>query len=162
MQHGNGAVSEDLTLGAEHRRRLAEVIRVAYPHSTIPDGPYERTARAICTLAAADARASSVLLAGLNSLPEGEVTLGLLRSLAGAPWFAYVRGETITRLYSDEEVWQLLGWEGPSFDKGGYLHRGFNDLDWLPQPRIDNYDGDTPYTEIGPLPYSVAPHGGDQ
>jgi hypothetical protein len=26
----------------------------------------------------------------------------------------------------------MLGYEGPSFDKGGYLERGFNDLDWLP------------------------------
>jgi hypothetical protein len=34
----------------------------------------------------------------------------------------------------------LLGYEGPSFDKGGYLNRGFNDLDWLPDPRITELD----------------------
>jgi hypothetical protein len=28
----------------------------------------------------------------------------------------------------------LLGYEGRSFAKGGYLQRGFNDLDWLPEP----------------------------
>ena len=44
-------------------------------------------------------------------------------------------------LYDDHEVWDLLGYEGSSFDKGGYLHRGFDDLDWLPRPRIEEYDG---------------------
>jgi hypothetical protein len=43
-------------------------------------------------------------------------------------------------------VWDLLGYEGPSFDKGGYLHRGFNDLDWLPEPRITEYDPDAETT----------------
>jgi hypothetical protein len=40
-------------------------------------------------------------------------------------------------MYSDREVWQVLGYEGESYDKGGYLHRGFDDLDWLPTPRIE-------------------------
>ena len=31
--------------------------------------------------------------------------------------------------------------EGASFDQGGYLHRGFDDLDWLPDPRTAEYDG---------------------
>ena len=49
---------------------------------------------------------------------------------------------TVVALYDDHEVWELLGYEGPSFDKGGYLHRGFDDLDWLPDPRIEEYDGE--------------------
>lgn len=40
-------------------------------------------------------------------------------------------------LYDDAEAWDALGYEGESFDKGGYIHRGFNDLDWLPEPRIE-------------------------
>ena len=43
-------------------------------------------------------------------------------------------------LYSDPEVWELLGYEGPSFDKGGYIDRGFDDLDWLPDPRIEHLE----------------------
>ena len=33
----------------------------------------------------------------------------------------------------------VLGYEGASFDKGGYINRGFNDLDWLPEPRIEEH-----------------------
>jgi hypothetical protein len=34
-------------------------------------------------------------------------------------------------------VWSLLGYEGPSYDQGGYAERGFGDLDWRPDPRIE-------------------------
>jgi len=34
-------------------------------------------------------------------------------------------------LYTDRKVWSELGYEGPSFKFGGYLERGFNDIDWL-------------------------------
>ena len=27
-------------------------------------------------------------------------------------------------LYDDHEVWEALGYEGESFSRGGYLHRG--------------------------------------
>jgi len=33
-------------------------------------------------------------------------------------------------------LWQVLGYQGPSFELGGYLNRGFNDLDWLPEPPL--------------------------
>ena len=42
-------------------------------------------------------------------------------------------------LYNDKEVWDILGYEGASYDKGGYINRGFNDLDWLPEPRIEEH-----------------------
>ena len=52
----------------------------------------------------------------------------------------------VVALYDDREVWELLGYEGPSFDKGGYVDRGFDDLDWLPDPRIS--ESDAPRVEI--------------
>ena len=36
-------------------------------------------------------------------------------------------------LYNNKEVWPKFGYEGASADKGGYINRGFNDIDWLPQ-----------------------------
>jgi hypothetical protein len=37
-------------------------------------------------------------------------------------------------LYNNPLVWQAFGYEGASFDHGGYLERGFDDLGWLPDP----------------------------
>jgi hypothetical protein len=47
-------------------------------------------------------------------------------------------------------VHELLGYEGPAYEKGGYLHRGFDDLDWLPTPRVQEYDGPDQLVEVAP------------
>jgi hypothetical protein len=57
-----------------------------------------------------------------------------LRAIEGSAFFELVRSTAVVEVYCDQETWDLLGYEGPSFAKGGYLHRGFNDLDWLPEP----------------------------
>jgi hypothetical protein len=40
-------------------------------------------------------------------------------------------------LMNQKSVWPRLGYEGSSFEKGGYRHRGFDDIDWLPAPGAD-------------------------
>ena len=44
----------------------------------------------------------------------------------------------MTGLYDQAPVWGLLGYQGPCPDGGGYLERGFDDLDWLPDPQIED------------------------
>ncbi|TIP32839.1 MAG: gluconate 2-dehydrogenase subunit 3 family protein, partial [Mesorhizobium sp.] len=29
------------------------------------------------------------------------------------------------------ELWPIFGYEGESYSKGGYITRGFNDIEWL-------------------------------
>ena len=38
----------------------------------------------------------------------------------------------VVSLYNQTEIWPKFGYEGSSAEHGGYLHRGFNDIDWLP------------------------------
>ena len=63
--------------------------------------------------------------------------LEVLRGMRSTEFFEGVRSRVITSLYDDREVWSLLGYEGPSYDQGGYASRGFDDLDWLPAARIE-------------------------
>ena len=105
------------------RRCLIRLIQRAFPHATFPEGPYARTADVI--LAHADDATADAIVAKATD----------------APFFALVRATTVVTLYNDAEVWKLIGYEGASFDQGGYLHRGFDDLDWLPDPRTAEYDG---------------------
>ncbi len=72
-------------------------------------------------------RASGVFPAG----PLAERT-AVLEAMAATPVFGLLRFHAINALYSDPGVWELYGYEGPSFPHGGYLNRGFDDLDWLP------------------------------
>lgn len=140
------------------RQALVRVLRVAFPHGGFPSGPYERTTDKII----ADANASTwfrmILLQGLRTLDclsgGSFVDLGeqdamkVLKHIEHTEFFGFVRRTTVLTLYDDHEVWDALGYEGPSFDKGGYLHRGFDDLDWLPEPRVTEYEGPDRIVEV--------------
>lgn len=152
------------TLTQRQRTVLVRMIRVAYPHDRFPDGPYERTAAAVTQAAAASPETLQTLTAGLDaldaqaggdftSLDEAAATTQL-EAIDTEPFFRQVHGTVVVALYDDREVWDLLGYEGSSFEHGGYLHRGFDDLDWLPDPRIT--ESDEPRVELVPGPASRA------
>jgi len=140
------------TLTDDARRVLVRVIQVAFPHPRFPDAPYERTAQRIIDAARESTWSWLQLTQGLRSLDDlasgsfvdadDEQAFALLRGIEQTDFFNLIRRLSVLNLYDDHEVWDLLGYEGPSFEKGGYLHRGFNDLDWLPEPRITEYDAE--------------------
>jgi hypothetical protein len=142
------------------RRSLIALLRAAYPHPSFPDGPYERTADTILAQLDESLWHRLTLVRGLATLDdaaggrfgdlEPEAAEKLLRDMADAEFFTFVRGVTVTTLYDDHEVWELLGYEGESFSQGGYVDRGFDDLDWLPAPRIEEYDGPEQLVEVAP------------
>jgi hypothetical protein len=81
-----------------------------------------------------------------NTVVDGLQTLGedfsvldeaqreqALGKLEGGPFFSLVYTATINGLYLNEELWALFGYEGSSLEHGGYLHRGFDEVDWLSQ-----------------------------
>ena len=55
----------------------------------------------------------------------------ILRGIEDTDFFNAIRGGLVVGLYNQPAVWEKLGYEGPSFDKGGYLYRGFDDISWL-------------------------------
>jgi hypothetical protein len=57
----------------------------------------------------------------------------VLRAVETTAFFQKLRGDLVVSLYNQKEVWPKFGYEGSSFEHGGYLHRGFNDIDWLPE-----------------------------
>jgi hypothetical protein len=125
---------------------LARMVRCIYPHDRFPDGPYQRVAEKLDEAAAADAALAGALEQGVRDLDAARgtpfVDLGdaearaVVEAMADTPFFQTVRATAVVALYDQPEVWEILGYEGPSFDKGGYLHRGFDDLDWLPDPPV--------------------------
>ncbi|WP_421869629.1 hypothetical protein [Pararhizobium sp.] len=132
----------------DSRKTLVRMIKVMFPHKKFGDGPYERTAGAVFTVAAKTPAGNLAFLSALQDLQESgfnalddEAALAKLQSIQDTDFFKLVKGTTVTTLYDDAEVWSALGYEGPSFEKGGYLKRGFNDLTWLPEPRIEEYAG---------------------
>lgn len=132
-----------------------EFVRFArhlYPHPELGDGPYERAVTSVIDAARHDAGLAQVLLDGirdglLGAADGGEASL---KRIEGSAFFREMRERVAWNLYDDREVWELLGYPGASFELGGYLQRGFDDLDWLPEVRVT--ESADALVEIGPLP----------
>jgi len=159
----------DTQLTERARTVLIRVVRVAFPHSRLPDGPYERTADIILKEAEASNWFRVALTQGLGSLDalaagdfcslDDDKAYKVLKRIEGTDFFGFIRRTTVLNLYDDPVVWEALGYEGPSFDEGGYINRGFDDLDWLPEPRIEEYDGPVQFEPIWEGPGSAATSG---
>ena len=123
-------------------KTLVRVTRTMYPHDRFPDKHYARVVVLLDEKAADDADMKTLLTEGVASLPDltgGEDFATLdekkqfeaLKKIEDEPFFKAVAGEVVTGLYSQPDVWPYFGYEGPSNDKGGYINRGFDDIDWL-------------------------------
>ncbi len=130
------------TLDRHTAETLVAVSRQMYPHDAIGDVYYARVIEALDQKAAGDAGLAKTLKEGVAALDkvydirwldlsEG-YQLKALKTMESTPFFQTVRGTTVTTLYNDEQVWRFFGYEGSSYEFGGYIERGFNDLGWLP------------------------------
>lgn len=128
-----------------NRQSLIRIARAMYPHASFPDAPYARAVDAILAEGARDPLLAGILLEGLaeasdagvleTGVPIAGVT-AYLEAVEPSPFFESVRSRVCWHLYDDPEVRELVGYPGEAFSLGGYLHRGFDDLDWLPTPRV--------------------------
>jgi hypothetical protein len=133
---------ETAALSRRATATITAAARVMYPHDALPDDVYARVAEKLAEAAHADSTAARTIeegVAALNArgpfaeLPASE-KLAAVTGIEGSDFFELVRSTAAVEVYSDQRTWRLLGYEGPSFDQGGYLTRGFDDLDWLPDP----------------------------
>jgi len=117
--------------------------KVLYPHKKLDTAVYALLAKDLDAKAADPAVAAQLTqgTAALDTAAGGnfaaasdETKLRAVKSLEGTPFFATVRGTCITSLYDNQMAFAHFGYPGPSWEKGGYLRRGFDDLSWLPNP----------------------------
>jgi len=138
-------------LKPEEVRTLVVFTRDLFPHDRLDDSYYERAVKALEDESAKDGNTRQILVFGINWLNEAAkrmegssfaeikdeqkrvAVIERLRVDQSAPsgFWDKVYNTTIVSLYNQPEVWPKFGYEGPSSAKGGYLHRGFNDIDWL-------------------------------
>ena len=60
-----------------------------------------------------------------------------LYALEGSQFFEVVRAATARHLYANPAVWHRFGYEGASSHLGGYIERGFDDLDWISEDEVE-------------------------
>jgi hypothetical protein len=126
---------------------LVKISRDIYPHDHIGDVFYVNAAIPWDTKAAGDAAFKTMLMDGVARLdadahdrfgmqyittPWEADRVVLLQGIEHTPFFHKLRGDLVVSLYNQPEIWPKFGYEGSSAEYGGYLHRGFDDIDWLP------------------------------
>ena len=134
-------------LSEDEGRALMAMGQVLYPHKQLPDAVYALLAKDLDAKAASDAATAKQLRAGVKALHAGAggdfvkaapaKRLEVVRELQGQPFFATVRGQCVTSLYDNDMAYAAFGYPGASWDKGGYISRGFQDLQWLPEPPLE-------------------------
>jgi hypothetical protein len=135
-----GLAPEALT--PEQMATLIVMARDVYPHDRVPDRFYAVAVKDHDTKAAADAAYKEQIAAGIadldsraggsyRGLPWEQDRVAVLEQVSDTPFFQGVRGGLITGLYNQPDLWPIFGYEGESYSKGGYIDRGFDDIEWL-------------------------------
>jgi hypothetical protein len=137
---------EAKNLKPETMQTLVQMARDIYPHDQLVDRFYAFAVAGYDEKAGSDPAVKTLIEDGiteLNGIAQGKFKspyakvaweadrVDILRQIQSGKFFQTVRGNLITGIYNNPEVWPKFGYEGPSADKGGYINRGFNDVNWL-------------------------------
>lgn len=139
------ASTSETPLDAHAAETLTAMARVLYPHDFLDDAPYRRVVdivaqeadpvqRALLAdgVAALDAAANRPFVA----LGEKE-KLAAVEALQDRPFFEVMRAATARHLYDNRALWPRFGYEGASHHLGGYVERGFDDIDWISEAEAE-------------------------
>jgi hypothetical protein len=139
-----GAIPKLSALQPHEAQTLLQATRQIFPHSKLNDEPYWKVVGELDAAAKADPSVAKMLTDGVAQLDSSQGSkfvelndkqrVEALKSVESTPFFLKVRGVELQTLYSDPAVFKALKYQGASYSMGGYIHHGFNDLDWLPEP----------------------------
>jgi hypothetical protein len=136
------------TLTPPTLKTLVKVARDIYPHDFLVDSYYITAIKPWDGKAAKDPAIKAMLEDAVRRLDQdakdrhkmayAEVPweadrVVLLQGIEQTDFFKNIRSDLVVSLYNQEELWPKFGYEGSSAEHGGYIKRGFNDIDWLPK-----------------------------
>lgn len=138
----NGAWATEVTAISEHElATLIQMARDIYPHDKVGDEYYVIAVKGYDTdankamvsdgVAALDKLAVAAGAANYIETKWEDNRVALLKQMEDSGFFQAVRGGLVTGLYNQPAVWPIFGYEAESFSKGGYINRGFDDINWL-------------------------------
>jgi len=132
------------TLNAHEGETLLKVTRRIFPHDRLDDSDYIKVVQDLDAEGATKPATAKVLHDGVANLDRNNnskfITMSdddqvaALKKIEDSQFFQKVHSTELVSLYNNHEVWKKLGYQGASYPIGGYLHHGFNDLNWLPEP----------------------------
>jgi hypothetical protein len=135
------ALAADLsTLNATQAKEMLAMARQLFPHDKLGDEYYWVVVESIDKEMAGSSELTKEIHGGLAQLSKaagGDFTtadanaqLAAMKKMEGTPFFSDMLNKTQFYFYNNKAVWPKFGYEGSSWEKGGYIHRGFNDVTW--------------------------------
>ena len=133
-------------IGGDNGATLVQMARDIFPHDHLADKYYAKVIEGYNTAAKKDAGLKKMIQSELKKINAASKSkygrdyknsnrelerVNILKANTSSPLFSKLRGDLVTGLYNNQEVWPKFGYEGASADKGGYLNRGYNDINWL-------------------------------
>lgn len=139
---GNAAWAMETTaIKPESMATLIQMARDIYPHDQVADQFYavavkgydsaELAENVEAGIAELNAAAVAAGHADYLSIGWEEDRVAVLKSIESGAFFQTVRAGLVTGLYNQKDIWPIFGYEGESFTLGGYIDRGFDDINWL-------------------------------
>ncbi len=126
---------------------LLRIARDIYPHdSLLDDAPYQAVIDAILTESESNAAVADLLAKGLDDLEQRaqdihktsyaaiakpEEREGLLRAIELTDFFQKLKGGLLMGLYDNKALYPKFGYDGSSWETGGFIDKGFDKIDWF-------------------------------
>ena len=132
-------------LDAHAQATLTAMARALYPHDFLGDAPYSRVVDIVAAEEGADGRSpladgvaalDAVFERPFVALSEKEKVTALY-AIEGSQFFEVMRAGTARHLYDNRALWPRFGYEGASSHLGGYIERGFDDIDWISEGEME-------------------------
>jgi hypothetical protein len=122
---------------------LASIAPLIFPHQKAPPTLFGRIVDSIATKVARSPQDLEMVRKGVSQLDQlagldpwsarsDDERIAMLKEIETSLFFAFLRNTAVEVVYRDTEIWNLIGYGGSSIEHGGYLYRGFNNIDWLP------------------------------
>ena len=127
-------------LTASDAKVMLAMARQLFPHDKLGDEYYRVVVESIDKEMAGSPELASQIRDGLAKLNEEagvdfaatgtDKQIAVMTKMESSPFFAAMQGKTQYYFYNNQGVWSKFGYEGSSWEKGGYINRGFNDVTW--------------------------------
>ena len=138
---GGHSVADD-TPGRHGGKVLSDVVYQLFPHERLSRDVYTQVTEQLGDRIGQSAELTAMMDSAMEVLSgnsqENWFALSergkteAIEKIQHTPFFQFVLNEALSGVYRHPLTWELLGYEGSSLEFGGYIDRGFNDIDWLP------------------------------
>ncbi|MDD1792236.1 hypothetical protein L4D06_21845 [Enterovibrio makurazakiensis] len=133
-------------IGNHASKTLMVMSRDIYPHDDLEDKYYTRLLLPLGESANTDADLKKLLIEGVAELDKRsnqafnsnyinidneKDRVTVLRNYENSAFFQKIKGILMMGLYNSPDLWPWFGYGGSAWEHGGYINRGYADIDWI-------------------------------